>query len=87
MRHLRCVALCENRMLYLTENYCFSVSGGNIHQPTAFVVKKVCDGYLGSNVSITESPSGLKFANWLIWYSLSKPATIHPTSPSSHCES
>ncbi|KAJ8594473.1 hypothetical protein M405DRAFT_808882 [Rhizopogon salebrosus TDB-379] len=32
-------------------------------------------------------PSGLKFGNWLIWYSLSKPATIHPTSPSLHCES
>jgi hypothetical protein len=51
---MRCVVLCENRVLYLAEIYRFSVSDGNIHKPTAFVVETVRDGCLGSNVSITD---------------------------------
>ncbi|KAJ8580781.1 hypothetical protein M405DRAFT_833714 [Rhizopogon salebrosus TDB-379] len=53
--------------------------------PQLLLSRKCAMAILGpmSPSLVTESPSGLKFGNWLIWYSLSKPATIHHRMPAS----
>jgi hypothetical protein len=48
----RCVH-CARTVRYISLKIIVRVSDGNPHKPTPFAVEKVRDGYLGSNVSIT----------------------------------
>jgi hypothetical protein len=88
MRHLRCVVLCENRVLYLTEIIVLVLQTVIYTSPQLLLSRKCAMAALGpmSPSLITES-IWLQIRQLAIWYSLSKPATIHPTSLSSHCES